>query len=374
MRTHSGAIRRCPIQCIIPPHMIKNLVQNGSASQRKMALNSLELDHTFRSMRLGFAEFRRPIFAQQRDQRMLLGLPWLAAAATAQPNRQIDTASGPNHQKVPGTPVRSEGAPPTGDPETDEAYDGFGSTWNLYYQVYQRDSIDGQGMQMVGNVHFGQQYDNAFWDGRQMNFGDGDGTTFNRFTIAVDIMGHELTHGVTQHESNLIYMGQTGALNEHISDAFGSLVKQYQNNQSAANADWLIGQGLLVPDPPHNTTALRSLKAPGTAYDTPTLGKDPQPAHMKNYQYTLQDNGGVHINSGIPNHAFYLAATAIGGNAWEKVGLIWYQACTSPLMRPTMRFKGFASLTVAIAGQLYGQGGAEQGAVRNGWAAVGINV
>jgi Zn-dependent metalloprotease len=151
-------------------------------------------------------------------------------------------------------------------------------------------------------------------------------------------------------------------------------VKQYQNNQTAANSDWLIGEGLLVPDPPHNTAALRSLKAPGTAYNTPALGQDPQPAHMNKYQYTFQDNGGVHINSGIPNHAFYLAATAIGGNAWEKTGLIWYEACTSPFMRTTMRFKGFASLTVSIAAQLFGQGGMEENAVRSAWAAVGINV
>jgi Zn-dependent metalloprotease len=228
---------------------------------------------------------------------MAMALPWLATAVAAQPNRHINIAAGPSHQKLPGTTARTEGAPSTGDIEVDEAYDGFGATWSLYYQVYQRNSIDGEGMQMVGNVHFSENYDNAFWDGQQMNFGDGDGTTFNRFTSPVDIMGHELTHGVTQYESNLIYMGQSGALNEHISDAFGTLVKQYQNNQTAANSDWLIGEGLLVPDPPHNTAALRSLKAPGTAYNTPALGQDPQPAHMNKYQYTFQDNGGVHITS-----------------------------------------------------------------------------
>jgi Zn-dependent metalloprotease len=374
MQSRRDSRHRCPIQCILPPHMLKSLAANGSAAQRKLALNILEMDHTFRSIRLGFGEFRRPVFEERRRIRMATALPWLATAVAAQPNRHINIAAGPSHQKLPGTTARTEGAPSTGDIEVDEAYDGFGATWSLYYQVYQRNSIDGEGMQMVGNVHFSENYDNAFWDGQQMNFGDGDGTTFNRFTSPVDIMGHELTHGVTQYESNLIYMGQSGALNEHISDAFGTLVKQYQNNQTAANSDWLIGEGLLVPDPPHNTAALRSLKAPGTAYNTPALGQDPQPAHMNKYQYTFQDNGGVHINSGIPNHAFYLAATAIGGNAWEKTGLIWYEACTSPFMRTTMRFKGFASLTVSIAAQLFGQGGMEENAVRSAWAAVGINV
>jgi Zn-dependent metalloprotease len=369
---HNRAPSHYPIQCIVAPHILSHLALSDDPAKRKFALTTLNLDHTFRSMRLGFGEFQRPRLAMQRLERVTTALPWLTAAAQPQPNRLINTSH--HTQRLPGTKVRGEGDPPTGDQETDEAYDGFGATWNLYWDVFERNSIDDQGMQMVGNVHFGFKYDNAFWDGRQMNFGDGDGTTFNRFTIAVDIMGHELTHGVTQHESNLIYMGQTGALNESISDVFGSLVKQFLNNQSAAQADWLIGQGLLVPVPGYVTTALRSLKAPGTAYNEPSLGKDPQPAHMSNYVYTLQDNGGIHINSGIPNHAFYLAATAIGGNAWDKPGAIWYQSCVNPLMKPTTKFKAFASLTISTAGQLYGQSGMEQNAVRNAWNAVGINV
>src|SRR5262249_52904048 len=153
-----------------------------------------------------------------------------------------------------------------------------------YWQAFQRNSIDNQGLALNGTVHYGKNYDNAFWDGKRMIFGDGDRVTFNRFTISVDIMGHELTHGVTQYESNLIYWGQTGALNESISDVFGSLVKQFQLQHSADQADWLIGEGLLVQpaNPKINAKALRSLKAPGTAYNDPALGgKDPQPAHMK---------------------------------------------------------------------------------------------
>src|SRR5262249_49533152 len=152
--------------------------------------------------------------------------------------------------------------------------------------------------------------DNAFWDGRQMIYGDGDGQQFLSFTRSVDVIGHEMTHGVTQHEAGLIYWGQTGALNESLSDVFGSMVKQYVNNQTADQADWLIGQGLFTPLV--KGVAIRSLKAPGTAYGVPVpdpvLGKDDQPSHMSNYNHTLQDNGGVHINSGIPNNAFYRAA------------------------------------------------------------------
>ncbi|CAM5676724.1 hypothetical protein SFUMM280S_07534 [Streptomyces fumanus] len=156
-----------------------------------------------------------------------------------------------------------------------------------------------------------------------MVFGDGDGEIFLDFTIPVDVIGHELVHGVTQYTANLTYFGQPGALNESVSDVFGSLIKQYTLGQSADQADWLIGAGLLAPRV--TGVALRSLKAPGTAYDDDVLGKDPQPATMDDYVRTGRDNGGVHINSGIPNHAFYLAATALGGNAWERAGQIWYR-------------------------------------------------
>src|SRR5262249_42131489 len=137
------------------------------------------------------------------------------------------------------------------------------------------------------------------WDGQQMVFGDGDGVLFIGFTKAVDVIGHELTHGVTQYECGLEYHDEPGALNESISDVFGTLVKQYALKQDVTAGDWLIGNGLLAPSV--NGKALRSMKDPGTAYDDPQLGRDPQPAHYKNYVRTSEDNGGVHLNSGIPN-------------------------------------------------------------------------
>src|SRR5258705_701935 len=155
-----------------------------------------------------------------------------------------------------------------------------------------------------------------------MLYGDGDGRIFNRFTKVLDVIGHELTHGVTQYTAALDYHDQSGALNEHFSDVFGILVKQYSLKQTAKKADWLIGAGIFTQRV--HGAAIRSMKAPGTAYDDPTLGRDPQPAHMKNYVKSHDDSGGVHVNSGIPNHVFYLVATALGGNAWEVAGKIWY--------------------------------------------------
>jgi Zn-dependent metalloprotease len=282
-----------------------------------------------------------------------------------------------NGSNLPGTIVRKEGDGPVADVAVNEAYDGSGETYDLYKNIYQRNSIDNNGLRLDSTVHYKVGYDNAFWDGEQMVYGDGDENLpeneriFNRFTIAIDVMGHELTHGVTQYEANLTYALQPGALNESVSDVFGSLVKQYHLQQTAADADWLIGQGLLTSNV--HGVALRSMKAPGTAYDDPVLGKDPQPAHMKDYVNTINDNGGVHINSGIPNHAFYLIAVEIGGYAWEKAGQIWYVTLRDKL-KSSSNFQNCADLTYQTAGELFGTGSLEQQAVQKGWAGVGITV
>jgi Zn-dependent metalloprotease len=205
-----------------------------------------------------------------------------------------------------------------------------------------------------------------------MVFGDGDGVIFTDFTGSLDVIGHELTHGVTEYTAGLEYHNQSGALNESMSDVMGSLVKQWTLKQTAEQADWLIGPEVFTPG--IEADALRSLKAPGHAYDNKTFGKDPQPAHMDDYvdlpDTDEGDNGGVHINSGIPNHAFYLAAIAIGGNAWEVAGRIWYQSLRAST--PTTDFAGFAETTISKAGELYGVGGSQQTAVREAWRRVGV--
>jgi len=345
---------RDPLHCIVPPHMLKNILEHGSSGQKQVALNSLSVSAQLRG--------RRQVLAES--------VAYLAAPqSTTGKYRTIFTAD--NGSTLPGKQVRDEGQPPTGDPAADEAYAGAGATYDLYWDVYERNSLDGMGLRLDSTVHYQKDYDNAFWDGKQMVYGDGDGQIFNRFTIALDVIGHELTHGVTQYMANLEYYGQSGALNESFSDVFGSLVKQRTLGHTADQADWLIGVGLLT-DSVHGV-ALRSMKAPGTAYDDPLLGKDPQPATMNDYVNTTQDSGGVHINSGIPNHAFYLAATAIGGNAWEKAGRIWYIAGRDKFTSTT-DFQMAANLTFQAAGELYGADSPEQKAVADGWAGVGITV
>ena len=272
--------------------------------------------------------------------------------------------------RLPGIVSRLEGGPISTDVSVNEAYDGLGATFELFFKHFHRNSIDDAGLPLNATVHFDQDYDNAFWNGQQMVFGDGDGTLFNRFTISVDVIGHELTHGVTEMEAGLIYHGQSGALNESMSDVFGSLVKQYKLNQTADKADWLIGAELLVPGP--GRTALRSMKAPGTAYNDAVLGKDPQPAKMKDYDHRVTDNGGVHINSGIPNHAFYLVAIELGGFSWERAGRIWYESLLDARLKPNASFRAFAKLTKSNSDKIFGIGSAESKAVTSAWKDVGV--
>jgi Zn-dependent metalloprotease len=342
-----------PIFCILPPHILRQIAQNGTPAERAAALQTLSADMTLRLLRA--------------DQRTA---PGGVLAAEGQKQRTIYTAN--NAQTLPGDVVRRESDPAGDDVAVNEAYDGLGATYDFYWETFERNSIDDEGLPLNATVHFGQNYDNAFWNGQQMVFGDGDGNLFNRFTISLDVIGHELTHGVTQDEAQLNYFLQPGALNESISDVFGSLVKQRALGQNADQADWLIGAGLLAAKV--QGVALRSMKAPGTAYDDPVLGKDPQPAHMRDYVHTFQDNGGVHINSGIPNRAFYLVATQLGGHAWEKAGRIWYETLRDSQVRPTTGFLRFARRTVANAQRLYGATSPEQQAVRDGWRQVGIAV
>lgn len=286
------------------------------------------------------------------------------------PKRSIYDAG--SSETLPGKLVRKEGEPDTGDTATDEAYDGLGHTHRLYADVFGRNSIDGQGLKLDATVHFGKLYDNAFWDGTQMVFGDGDGEVFERFTASLSVIGHELAHGVTQFTAALAYRNQAGALNESMSDVFGALVEQYVKNQSTAEASWLIGEGLFTAEV--EGSALRSMKAPGTAYDDDVLGKDPQPDSMDSYVRTSADNGGVHINSGIPNRAFYLVAESLGGNAWDSPGRIWYETLTGGSLPTTATFSVFAKATAACADELFGSDSKEHDAVRNAWETVKVKL
>lgn len=357
-----------PVSCgILPPYLLERLAGADDPAVRDAALESLRVDLSVRGIREERAMRSPRLVGPQdgADEPMGIVPPSLrrkqthakavaAGGATAKPDRTVYDAG--HRLTLPGTAKRKEGGRKVADIAVNEAYTGLGATWQLFYRTYRRNSLDDRGLALLASVHYGQKYDNAFWDGQQMVFGDGDGVVFNRFTISVDVIGHELAHGFTQYTSGLVYVAQSGALNESVSDVFGSLVKQRLLKQSADEADWLIGEGLFTPKV--NGVALRSMKEPGTAYDDPQLGKDPQPGSMDDYQDlphdANNDNGGVHLNSGIPNRAFYLAATAVGGNAWETTGQVWYDTMTNGSLPRDVDFKGFAEATVAAAEKRYG--------------------
>ncbi|HEY8132171.1 MAG TPA: M4 family metallopeptidase [Thermoanaerobaculia bacterium] len=337
----------------IPPHILRYLAEHTDDSElRDSAEATLEQS------------------AQLRGERVALTmLASLLAVPAGEKRRTVYDAR--HGRELPGKLVRGEGDPATHDRAVDEAYDGAGKTYDFYRSVYGRNSIDDRGLRLDSTVHYDVAFDNAQWNGRQMIYGDGDGKVFQRFTKCLDIIGHELTHGVTQYTAALNYSDQSGALNEHFSDVFGILVKQHALKQTAAKSDWLIGAGIFTSRV--HGVAVRSMKAPGTAYDDPLIGKDPQPGHMRDYKRVRSDSGGVHINCGIPNHAFYLTATLLGGKAWEVAGRIWYVTLTQKL-RSRAQFRDCAEATHAAAGELFGAGSAPQHAVAEAWKNVGVPV
>lgn len=286
-----------------------------------------------------------------------------AGAAPGGPAWTVHTAG--NREVLPGEPVRTPGTPRSGDAAVDEAAAGITATLEMFEQGLGRTSYDDAGAMVSITVHYGRDYDNAFWDGTQLVFGDGDGEVFERFTRPVDVLAHEFAHAVTEHTAALVYRGQSGALNESVSDVFAICLKQRLLGQDAATGSWLIGEELFTPAV--RARALRDMAAPGTAYDDPRLGRDPQPDHMDRYVETTEDNGGVHINSGIPNRAFHLAAVAIGGSSLEGAGRIWYAALTGGEVAATADFTAFAAATVRAAGE-------HADAVRGAWEQVGVAV
>ncbi|KAL4861682.1 hypothetical protein BDV12DRAFT_203763 [Aspergillus spectabilis] len=302
------------------------------------------------------------------EQRAAATVSSLASAAPGKGSRSIYDCT--KRKNLPGTLVRKEGAPRTEDRNVNNVYDGFEIVRNFFSTVFGRNSIDNTGLNLIGSLHYGEDFNNAFWDPlqKQMIFGDGDGVLFDYLSDSLDVIAHELTHGVTQHTADLRYRNQSGSLNESISDVFACMVEQWHLGQTSEQGDWLLGQTIWPVG--RRGSALRSLKAPGTAYNDPIIGKDGQPAHMRDYDTTTEDNGGVHINSGIPNHAFYLSAIGLGGHSWERAGQVWYKTLLDPRITEDYNFTQFAELTADNTRTMFGDSAKD--VVRNAWVSVGV--
>ena len=351
-------MNRDPLQCIVPPYMIEAMARCGDPAIRSRAVSSLACAAAVHAVR---------DISQKMPSMMAVPSP------TGRRHRLVYDAK--KKDRLPGRLVRSEGQKPRKDVAVNEAYDHSGATFDFFHDLFGRNSLDDAGMSLISSVHVGEvddrgryvPMDNAYWDGAQMAYGDGDGVVFGRFTRSLDVVGHELTHGVQAFTSNLVYRGQPGALNEHFSDVFGVLVRLWQEGVTADKANWLVGAEVLLPAATRR--AIRDMEHPGTAFvDDPVLGTDPQPAHMDALYTGPADRGGVHINSGIPNRAFVLAAQALGGKPWETAGRIWYDAMLQ--LSRTSDFKDCARITSQIAADRFGA--AERKAVAAAWKKVGV--
>lgn len=277
---------------IIPPHILEELAKRGNVSC-KSTLNDVYRIREKRNLVLN-GLLQRETLQKEGD-------------------RYIYDSENTFEQRV--ALRRKEGEDNIDDNVVNKAFDTSGFVRDYLKESFNLNSIDNNGIDIISNVHYGEKYNNAFWDGDEMTYGDGDGLEFQNFASAIDVVAHELMHGVTQFMANLEYRSQSGALNEHFSDVFGTVIKQKYLEQSLEDADWLIGDTVVTENFPG--VAIRSMKAPGTANDF-----DSQPDHMDNYYSGSSDNQGVHINSGIPNKAFYLSCLEIG---IDECALIWFE-------------------------------------------------
>jgi hypothetical protein len=264
----------------------------------------------------------------------------------------------------PTTVLRQEGGKVSADSAANKVFEALGAFHVCMTEAYGRNSWDDRGGAYRAIVHYGRDFAQAFWDGRVAVLGDGDGVLLTGF-YNLDVVAKEFGNAVVKATTRLAYQGQSGALFNGLSLVIASMVKQHAADQTAADADWLFGAELLAEGV--NGRALVDLLNPGTAYDDPGLGKDPTIGHMDAYVRPSAGQDGIHVNCGIPARAFALAATAVGGPSWQRVGLSWYRAMQSPKLTASATFAKFAGLTVAAA-----DGGDVADAIRAAWSEVGV--
>ena len=339
---------------ILPSSILEQVIKEGKAGQRDKALYTYGLSKRMRGFRRALSMTRMGLFA----------------SGTLEKHRIIyDMDHVENEMLLPGRKVRDETGANTGDKEAVNAYKNTGTTFDFYKKIYKRNSLDDKGAILISSVNFGTDFDNAFWNNKQMVFGNGGGGLFKvgTLTASLSVVAHELTHGVTSNTADLYYEGESGGLNEAYSDIFGIMCEQWLKKQKVTDSKWLIGEGIF-----EKGAALRDMKG----------GKKANPWDGSIYSYQDYEKGiDVHFSSGIANKAFYLAAKEIGGYSWEKAGKIWYIVLTQGWLtkygpkidgKVGRSFQEAPNGTFTVAGQLFGEDSKEQNAVADGWKAVGI--
>lgn len=275
---------------------------------------------------------------------------------------------GNNSTSLPGSLRRTEGQGSVGDAAVDAAHDNAGITYDFYKNTFGRDSYNGYGATLTSTAHHDYNLNNAYWNGSQMIYGDGDGSQFSYLSGSLDVVAHELTHAVTGSESNLTYQGESGALNESLSDVLGvSATVYYQGGINSGT--WLLGEDVYTPGTPGD--ALRYMNDPS---------RGNQPDYYPERYTGSQDNGGVHINSGISNLAFYLLVQGgthprgktnvnVPAIGISQAQAIYYRANTTYLTASS-NFAAMRDATAQAASDLYGA--SSEDAVQKAWDAVGV--
>jgi len=344
----------CGCPCfIIPAKLLRKLSHDKrlSAATRKAFADTARFENEWRKSR------DVKSLVSMSAQKML---PSALAASVTPPATPVFDCQ--HHNTLPGVSISSPGS--SSDQTCKRAFTETKAVAKFYRSVFSRNSIDDAGMALISSIHYSVNYNNAFWNGSQMTYGDGDGNIFIDFTKGNDVIGHELTHGVTQYTLGLTYQNQPGGLNESISDVFGSMFRQWQAKQNVHQADWLIGKDIMGPAAvARGFTCLRDMSNPAAAHCL-----SPQPTKFSQYHNGMDP----HDSSGIPNFAFYKAAMAIGGKSWVVAGKIWFQALTKFGPSPNMTMKQFASRTRKLAGTLFTSRPAVKKAVDDAWKAVGL--
>jgi Zn-dependent metalloprotease len=338
--------------CIVPQDVLERFAGDRklSAELRRSAADSARISGAIRALRTQAGELTA----------LSLGSAALLVELAAAPRVTVYDCR--HSQTLPGAPVASPRT--ASDLTAQRAFNATTQLARFYKTVFGRNSIDDAGMTLMSSVHFGTHYNNAMWNGSQMVYGDGDGKLFVDFTAGTDVIGHELTHGVTQHTLQLAYEGDAGGLNESLSDCFGAMFRQWAAGQDVSQADWLIGADILgATAKAKGYASLRNMADPA---DRAALA--PQPT-----QYAQLTPGmDPHYSSGPPNLAFCTAAVQLGGKSWERIGSVWYAALTTSGPQPNMTMPRFAARTRQLAVQLAPTQPEVAAAVDAGWKRVGL--
>jgi Zn-dependent metalloprotease len=347
--------QNCDCHCfIIPEKVLRKFSRdkNLSAQERKAFSTAVRFENEWRK-----AREVKTLLSQSAKAILPSGL---ASVVISQPKVSVFDCQ--HHNTLPGVSI------PNPESSTDQtckrAFTETTAVAAFYQSVFGRTSIDNAGMAMLSSIHYSVHYNNAFWNGGQMTYGDGDGNIFIDFTKGNDVIGHELTHGVTQYTLGLSYVNEAGGLNESISDVFGSMFRQWRANQDVTQADWLIGKDIMGAGAiARGYSCLRDMSDPGASHCL-----SPQPTKYSQYHNGMDP----HESSGIPNFAFYKAAMAMGSNSWAIAGQIWYHALTDFGPSPNMTMKQFADRTRKLAKSLFLSQKSVAIAVDDAWKAVDL--